>query len=312
MDNITPINQILYNKKTILVSSILAFTPSSKEKNDENNIMRENMIGAIVNEKIPMEYYESSKDWSCLKNSIEKYTRELVDQRPFQKVDCIHMAGRNHNYDFRFDVLFVNHIKESFPIELKFNVSRIEDTPQYVSPMKPSQYLSYSYEEYYYSHYLPLLCVVFELAIPPKDIWLKQIHSNTPACMIEFKKKYDQGCKSSSKFTNKEEDILCYETAKKLAKESIVNFIRIADLNIELLSNYLLKTQENKHYMLYCTNEKDFKLQHVNKEDYMITSVIKNPELNRYECMTQSEKKMKVLLRWKNGNGIAFPAFQIS
>jgi len=33
---------------------------------------------------------------------------------------------------------------------------------------------------------------------------------------------------------------------------------------------------------------------------------------NYYECKTESGYKLKVLLRWKNGNGIAYPAFQIS
>ena len=122
--------------------------------------------------------------------------------------------------------------------------------------------------------------------------------------------KYDRGCKSNSKFTKNEKDIYCYETAKKQTKESIVSFIKITDLKIDLLSNYLQKTQQNKNYMLYYQGE--FILENTNMDDYIIETVVKNPDLNRFECTTKSGKKMKVLLRWKNGNGIAFPAFQIS
>jgi len=53
-------------------------------------------------------------------------------------------------------------------------------------------------------------------------------------------------------------------------------------------------------------------LQRVDPADYNIVSCVKNPAKSRYECETQSGKKINVLLRWKNGNGIAFPAFQIS
>ena len=45
---------------------------------------------------------------------------------------------------------------------------------------------------------------------------------------------------------------------------------------------------------------------------FTIASCVKNPAKSRYDCVTQSGKKIRVLLRWKNGNGIAFPAFQIS
>ena len=326
MSDILPLNHILYNNKSIFVTSISAFITSSKEKNDENNIMRENIIGAIINQKIPPLFYDESNEWTNMKESIKKYTNELVNHRPYTTIECIHKAGRKNNHDFVFDIHFEDETKESFPIELKFNASSIEKTPQYVSPMKPSQYLynngvgealqkndesrCCSYEDYYYDYYLTKLSILFELPLPQKDIWLKEIHSNTPECMKEYKKKYDQGCKKNSNFTNNEKDILCYETAKKQAKESIVNFIKMSELNIELLSEYLQKTQQNKIYMLYFQGE--FKLQHINMDDYFIESVVKNPLLNRYDCMTKSGKKMKVLLRWKNGNGIAFPAFQIS
>jgi len=62
--------------------------------------------------------------------------------------------------------------------------------------------------------------------------------------------------------------------------------------------------------MLY--SEENFHFQVVNIDDYMIESVVKNAEMSRYECLTKTGKKMIILLRWKNGNGIAFPAFQIS
>ena len=53
-------------------------------------------------------------------------------------------------------------------------------------------------------------------------------------------------------------------------------------------------------------------LETINLDDYIITEIIKDPNKNRYIAKTKSGKHLKILLRWKNGNGIAFPSFQIS
>ena len=49
----------------------------------------------------------------------------------------------------------------------------------------------------------------------------------------------------------------------------------------------------------------------VDLNQFKIISYKKNPKLYRYEALTKSGIKLHILLRWKNGNGIAFPAFQI-
>ena len=74
--------------------------------------------------------------------------------------------------------------------------------------------------------------------------------------------------------------------------------------------NYLLSSQNNKIYMLY-KNGKIYS-QCINRENYEITSYKKEPQLQRYLATTKTGIQLKILLRWKNGNGIAFPAFQIS
>ena len=53
-------------------------------------------------------------------------------------------------------------------------------------------------------------------------------------------------------------------------------------------------------------------LQTIQLDNYIITEIIKDPEFNRYKAKTKIGKQLKILLRWKNGNGIAFPSFQIS
>jgi hypothetical protein len=246
----------------------------------------------------------------------------------YSHVECIPAAGRGHNYDFT--IVFTNSdgVSTTHHVEFKFNAAKVSDTPQFVSPMKPSQYLSGSYEEYFYDTYMPTIASMAAagsssavtsttLMLPDRAEWLKQIHNNAPACVKHLQAKYYAGCAVSSQFTNDANDIAFYETCKKLSCESIREFITHHDLDIVTLSEYLRESQDGKTYMLFqpasaATAAPVITLQRVNPADYTIVSCIKNPEKSRYECLTQSGKKIHVLLRWKNGNGIAFPAFQIS
>jgi len=306
------LQQFIYNKEIIHYRSISAFNLSSRQLNDKNNKSRENIIGAIINDKVPENYYILTK-WVYMKQYVFDYLKKL-DDKHYVKVDCINKAGRGNRYDFLIRKFYNDDTSKEFMIELKFNASSIDETPQFVSPMKPSQYMNNStntsYEEYFYDNYLQLLSDMTQFKKPPREEYLKQIHSNKPKCMKDYQELYYNGCKESSKFTNKEEDVKFYNFAKKLSNDSIKSFINNTELNKELLSNYLHTTQENKTYMLY--SNKEFILQKINMDDYTIDSVIKNADKYRYECISKSGKKIYVLLRWKNGNGIAFPAFQIS
>uniref|UniRef100_A0A6C0I7L1 Uncharacterized protein n=1 Tax=viral metagenome TaxID=1070528 RepID=A0A6C0I7L1_9ZZZZ len=298
-----------YNKEQITIESISAFDFAAKSLNDKNNKTRENIIGAIINDKVPAEYYELSR-WIQLKTSVLKYIIEL-DSKPFDRIECKHKGGRKFNFDFNIIFYYAGLEPRVYNIELKFNASAIDDAPQFVSPMKPSQYLSSSYEEYYYTNYLGKLAEATSgLLLPAKEIYMAQIHTNKPKCINIFQEIYYKGCAGSSKFTKNEEDIKFYELAKELSNESISTFIEKNNLNIGLLSEYLQASQKGKIYMLY--SEGQFTKQNANLADYMIVSVIKNPQKFRYECLSANGKKINVLLRWKNGNGIAFPAFQIS
>jgi len=296
------LEKINYNKTTIFYNSIDAFLPASKKLNDKNNKIRENIIGAIVNKKIPDSYLISNR-WNNLITNVNLYISSLIDYK-INDIKLINLGGRKYNYDYK---IIVNNINE-YNIELKFNSRRIVDTPQFVSPMFPSQYMDNSYEEFYYNNYLKDICNIINLPIPDKNIYLKQIHSNNPVCVKDLQTKYYNGCKSSSKFTNNKDDINFYNICKQKDRESRKLFIKNNNLNIEKLNDYLYKSQQNKIYMFYYNGK--FYKEYPNMEDYKITSVISNKY--SYICTTLSNKKMKILLRWKNGNGIAFPAFQIS
>ena len=307
-------SEIKYNQSIIEISDIYNFKGSTRDCNDKYNKIRENIIGAIINKKIPDTFYKYSTEWRELREEINNYIDDLcnINNLECNSIECVHKAGRRNHYDF----LIIINKNNKFNIEFKFNASCIDDTPQFVSPMKPSQYLYGNYEEYYYDNYFSELVNYFNeleksnLEIPDKETYLKNIHSPKPIELKDIQDKYYKGSTGSSKYTGNEEDIKFYKRANELAQESIENFIENTNLNTKKLTNYLLDTQKNKIYML-CKNN-SFKLEKVNLNNYKINSYKKEKNKYRYIATTKNNKEIKILLRWKNGNGIAYPAFQIS
>jgi hypothetical protein len=300
--NITHNTSIIYNDINLFTTNTI------RANNDINNKKREQLIEYIINNKIPEHYYKSSK-WKNLKNEINTFIKNICEIKNItccNKIQCICKAGRGHHYDFKIEI---NDNIEIY-VEFKFNADCVKDIPQFVSPMKPSQYLESCYEEYYYDNYLKEILEEYNLPLPKREEYLKQIHSTNPCCLKEIQQKYYSGCKKSSQYLNNTNDIEFYEKMKKISSESIATFISQNKLDDKKLTNYLLNTQKGKYYMLYKNNK--IYLQTINQDDYIITSVINEPHKYRYVAITKTGKQINILLRWKNGNGIAYPAFQIS
>ena len=53
---------ISYNKIRLTIESINSFDKTTKDKNDANNNLRENIIGAIINKQIPNSWYSSNSN----------------------------------------------------------------------------------------------------------------------------------------------------------------------------------------------------------------------------------------------------------
>lgn len=281
-----------------------------RSSNDHNNKIRENIISCMAH--IDDEYFLEIRygdEWLRHKTDFDNKMRLICPN--YNSYSIEHKAGRGHNYDYLI-TFFDQHKKKitAEKLEFKFNASTIDETPQFVSPMKPSQYLSQPFEEYYYDNYLIPLLQDSGLDVPERNLYLKSVHNNKPKCMEAAQLLYYQGCKQSSKYTGTEQAINFYKRCNDNSRECIQKFISETDLDIEKLTQYLIGSQDNKNYLLY--KNKEFYVQTVNCDDYIIVSYSKNPEKSRYEATTKTGKKITILLRWKNGNGIAYPAFQIS
>ena len=135
------------DKGLINKQSINVFNTNIKKLNDKHNKIRESIICLILNNKIPDTYYVISK-WHNLKKALFDYISNLTNNK-YNKIECIPKAGRSNKYDFKIIITNDNKTKSEYLIEFKFNIKQINQAPQFVSPMKPSQYLTLSYEEFF-------------------------------------------------------------------------------------------------------------------------------------------------------------------
>ena len=315
--NIIQLPSIKINKFVIKYNSILYFNiTSSRSTNDISNKNREVIISSIINNDIDDKYYLYSRLWRNLKKEIDMFIKRVLEKnniiiRSSIHYKCIIKGGRKYKYDFDLVIFDNSNIVTTIFIEFKYNSINIKNTPQFVSPMHPSNYLSSSYEEYFYYNYLDEIYNLIGLIKPPINEYLKEVSKSEPN-NINMKKcqiKYYAGCSRSSKFTNNNDDILFYKKCKEISKQSIYEFIKITKLNTIKLQEYLTNTQKNKVYMLFY-NKKIYN--ETNMIDFKIKYIISSPKKSSYICITKSNYKIKILMRWKNGNGIQFPAFQIS
>ena len=95
-----------YNKKLMELKSINSFYDNvSRGENDKMNTTRENVIGAIINRKVPDKYYEICSKWLDIKNYLEawikklKESKNITDDNDFN-IKLKHKGGRRNSYDF--------------------------------------------------------------------------------------------------------------------------------------------------------------------------------------------------------------------
>jgi hypothetical protein len=289
-----------------------------KADNDKNNKIRESIIESFGNGNL----FPESERWVEMYNKLHAFWKTMMPTGA-TKCDIISKGGRGHHHDFiiRFSDSDNNLISES-KVEFKNNASSVNDCPQFVSPMRPSIFFKPispdlpdtpgSYEELHYRDHLSEICAKVGAIKPTEEVYLKQVHDPNPECMVTIKEAYYRGAPKSSKYTGVAMDIDNYKFIKDHSVRSIDTYLNTFSLDITKMNEYLLKTQADKKYMLWSGS--DFHYQEVDKDDYTIDSdkEVRVKNKNTLVYKSKSNKDIKIMLRWKNGNGVAFPALQIS
>jgi hypothetical protein len=272
---------------------------SSKDRNDAYNKKRETIICAMINDQIPEEFY-SSPHWEILRQNlaicIQNEILPILGIEDMESIWCEVKAGRKNSHDF---LLKVNGV--SAPLEFKYGVDCVNDAPQFVSLMKPSQYLEENFEGYFYDNYFHKIHEKYLLKtgdnrlMASKEVYVKTNHSENVPCLMPYKQLYE---------TDKEFITFC----RSIEEEAVGRFIHEVDPKLNILSDKLKTKQKDKIYLLY--KDGKFTTETMNEDLFQLVSVVERKG-RCYICETACGGKISIRLRFKNGCGIQFPALQI-
>jgi hypothetical protein len=280
----------------------LFYLAGKRKDNDQSNKKREEIMLMFLLNTVPEEFFHADPRWTEIKQRLD----EALKKCEFNLADlitCEAKGGRLNHYDFK--LVF----RDGKEINLEFKHGKM---PQFVSLGTPSRYLSLNYEEFHYENCLPAICRLLNLPVPNRETYMKEVHRDKPECLSKHQASYYLGAVGSSRCSGSSTDILTTKEICKITAEGIEKFISAAELDIKRLNEQLQVTQNNKLYCNWVHN--DFEFNQITARDLTILegegSVVKTK--NSFILLTESGKRMTILLRWKNGNGIAFPALQIS
>lgn len=289
------------------------FKTSTRGENDSYNDKRERIIEQIINGSI---------DESFMTNDRWKYVKEqtLMVFYAFapEGTESIHLkrkGGRSYTFDFEATYRMSNGTSQKKKFEFKYGIDKLCQAPQFCSPSNPDPFLSISFKEYFYDNHLDKVISALKSAEcdcdiikPTREYYCRHVGSSE--FMKSWQIEYSKGSPRSSKYTGKELDIIRYQTIKNLSEEAIREFMKISDLQVDRLSAYLISKQSDKIYIMWKDGKYSTQSIVDIENEYRIEEIIKKTH-NTFIAKTKSGRILTILLRWKNGNGIAWPAFQI-
>ena len=259
------------------------FGSCTKHNNDLTNKLRETVISAILNNKIPKQWY-SSPEWFKVALRLKEFVKKITNDT-LKEVEV--KAGRNFNYDFLFK--FEN---EKFKVEFKNGVKSITEYPEILSVNSNNFIKGLSYPERFYDFYLSSLT---DHELPTKEFYLKNIHKNVVnhPFFIHLKK---------------------IDNFKVTVDESIDDYLQnFLDFDFD---SFILKIKQqlDKKFMLW--DGEQFHLDLLTEEDLNIIpeKFLKKGRTGFYNTViikSQNGNSYHLLLRWKNHAGVLFPAWQI-
>lgn len=182
-----------------------------------------------------------------------------------------------------------------FNVNFKFNAETVSNLPQFVSLHCTSDFMILCYVQFFYSSYLQDLCDFIKTKKPNYKEYNKSIRSYAPKCVEKLQTAYYQGCKASSKYSGRPSCIKFYQLAKCLAKQSIIQFLKIAEPNADNIKNYLTVSQQKKVYMLYKDGE--IYEQRITLDDIVPISYHKVPSKQYFIGISKTGKRIAFLLR---------------
>ena len=315
MNIIYSLPSVTIGSVVINYTSIFSFsTISSRDSNDSVNKIREAVILFIVN-NLSNNPYRYSYVWRKFIHNVYRFIINVFNTTalyPEVLFKCTLASGRQHNYDFMFDMIHTSTNTNTVqPIEFKYNSTKVSECPQFLSL---SSKLNTEYAEFFYDEYVDKITILYNLCSIDRDLYLSIVHTTNYELHPWFNQLY----------TLENSDIEKKQLKKNMVDESIHRYLtelyvpKIDDDVIEWWNNKFNKTQHNKVYMLYDPKKKQFTSDKIDTSELTIyklqmdVCVNKSNKVHTLVFSTSENTNIKMLLRWRNHAGILNPAWQIS
>jgi len=270
----------------------------NRSQNDYINKIRENVINNILN--IPSEFSGNPK-WKYITVNLIQKIKEMYKDKTGQELDISNTftisakAGRGNRHDFVVTFSDETEIK----LEFKYGTN-IYKYPQFLSIYLTTlpDIIDRDFIKYWYDNWLQEYTESLEIKtpIPPYEEYKKNIN-NTNYSHPFFNEIY-----------NAIKNLTTKHKYNAIHKQAIKEYLALENkINMEILQKELHSQKEK--YFLFCNNG-EFTYEKIS--DHMTLKEHCKCTKNNIIFNTTSGKKIKCLLRWKNRNGCAGPAWQIS
>jgi hypothetical protein len=317
----TPKKKVGHMSTTELsVEDIKYFTSSSKgqgrEKNDSNNKKREEILLQLFNTGLPEFEADPQRGAAWKKLNIDFHTiisqiGARYDLPADSPATITKKAGRGQHKDFVIQFTDSAGDEIEVSMEFKFNAKCITDLPEFLNTPADKKIVDNFYASYYYKNYVPQLHALYKISepMPSEEEYVKHIHKNTPS--IKWLKALDAADRlDSPNRKNKKADGPLKKQLDSLAKQSITEYLESVNVNLDAVTAEFQQTQEGKNFV--CYKEGKFYLDFFQPNELSASRCL--PVKNGNTIVIESRvptTQHHLLLRWKNHNGILFPAWQI-
>ena len=268
--------------------------PTAREDNAAANEMREMILETLLTSE------HSDPSWVKLRTQFQEAVDHIAKLYgiSYTSVSIKRRGGRGYNWDF--DFMYKGDTISIVKVEFKYGESTIQDLPEFFNPSANKDFHKQLYAEFWYTNYLDRFLAVYGIQEKPSlETYMSLIHQSNYDKHPLFRTLYQ-----------KEADLEAKKKANKLVKESIAAFLEAEASNTKLstIQEELKRSQEGKHFLLY---DGTFHHDTIRPEELILTSASVRKG-NVLVLTTPTATRHEMLLRWKNHNGILFPAWQIS
>lgn len=275
------------------------FVTSTRSGNDEANKIREKILFECFSTP-PVEFM-NDKTYGTKWTLVYERWCEIIKQisvkigKEYTHTTIKSYGGRMYNFDALVSFYQGEKCVSSIKIEFKYGGTRVDQLPQFLSLQTKFPLFSYTYEEFYYDHYIDeyISCDPLIEAKPSKSEYKKNVTSTS----------YNHPFFANLK---ERENINLFEK-NEIVNRSIKDYLEQYGSSIDITRFYeKALSQQDKLFVLWSNDA--FHIDSMN-----ITTMKFHGIKNGNSIQLESDSIMySLLLRWRNHKGILNPAWQIS